>query len=468
VRGTAYRYCSCRDRATGRELADCPKRSSRRHGGWAYTAYVLTLTGRRRLRRRGFGSKTAAEDFGDQVTDLLDLAEGDRQVAARIGDLIYTQSQYTATLPTVEELRRRLGAGADLATGEQTVGEYLAAWLAGKRRMRPATRRAATAHVAFFTKHLGDIPLHRLTRDHVNTAIATRIADSERATRDDTARRSRATANGYPAPPGRPLTVISAASLARMIATLRSALSAAVLDRRLTHNPAARIELPEHIRPEIQPWSPEEAGTFLDAIADDSYAPLYELILLEGLRRGEAAGLRWDDLTIDNPDQGTGILRIRRQRVDVAGRIHETPPKTRSGERRIELGRRSVHLLLAHHTAQTKQRLAAGPAWIDTGYIFTDPTGRPLRPETITRRFRRLVLAAGVRPVRVHDLRHLSASLQIQAGVSITLISKRLGHSTTRITGDIYGHILPGAGHAASNAAEALIPRKPRQRPPAA
>jgi hypothetical protein len=203
---------------------------------------------------------------------------------------------------------------------------------------------------------------------------------------------------------------------------------------------------------------PNEAGAFLDAIADDPHAPLYELILLEGLRRGEAAGLRWDDLTIDNAEHGTGILRIRRQRVDVAGRIHETPPKTRSGERRIELGRRSVHLLLAHRTAQTKQRLAAERAWADTGYIFTNTTGRPLRPETITRPFRRLTTAAGVRPIRVHDLRHLSASLQIQAGVSITLISKRLGHSTTRITGDIYGHILPGAGHAASNAAEALIP----------
>jgi integrase len=462
VRGTAYRYCSCRDPQTSQELADCPKRSNRRHGGWGYTTYLPTPAGRRRLRRRGFASKTDAEGFGQQVADLLDLADGDRRAAARIGDLIHCQTQHDNSLPPVEELRRRLGAGTDLAEAEQTLGEYLAAWLAGKRKLRPATRRAATAHVAFFTQHLGDITLHRLTRDHINTAVAAKIAASEHAARTDAARRAKAARNGHPAPPGRPATVISAASLARMIATLRSALSAAVLDRRLTHNPAARIELPEHTRPEIQPWSPEEAGAFLDGITGDPFAALYELILLEGLRRGEAAGLRWDDLTVTDPDDGQGALRIRRQRVDVAGRIHEGPPKTRSGERRIELGRRSVHLLLAHHTDQARQRLAAGPAWTDTGYIFTDTTGRPLRPETITRRFRRLVAAAGVRRIRVHDLRHLSASLQIQAGVSITLISKRLGHSTTRITGDIYGHILPGAGHAASNAANDLIPRRPR------
>jgi integrase len=68
----------------------------------------------------------------------------------------------------------------------------------------------------------------------------------------------------------------------------------------------------------------------------------------------------------------------------------------------------------------------------------------------------------------VHDLRQLSASLQLTAGVPITLISKRLGHSTVRITGDVYSHLVPGAGHAASDAAEALIPRHPDDTPPAA
>jgi len=466
MRSRTYRYCSCRNPETGRKLTDCPKLANRRHGGWGYDIFLDNSAGRRRLRRHGFASRADADAFGGQIRDLLALDDGDETLRLRIGDLILKKTYRQGPLPAVDELRRRLGAGSELDQAGQTVGEYLAGWLAGKRKLRPATRRAATAHVKFFTEHLGDIPLHRLTRDHVNAAISAKIAQSERAARAGATRQAKAARDGLPASPGKPITVISSASLARMVATLRSALGAAVIDRRLTHNPAARIELPEHHRPELVPWSPEEAGHFLDSIRHDRLVPLYELIILEGLRRGEAAGLRWDDVTIDDPETGRGSLRIRRQRVDVAGHIYEGAPKTRSGERHVELGRRSVQILLDQHARQTADRAAAGPAWTDTGYVFTDQQGRPLRPETITRHFTRLVATAELRRVRVHDLRHLSASLQLTAGVPLALISKRLGHSTVRITGDIYSHLLPGAGHAASNAAEALIPRQ--QNPPTA
>jgi integrase len=393
MRGSTYRRCECRAPDTGRKLTDCPRLSNRRHGTWAYSTCLPTSAGRRQLRRQGFDTRQDADAFGGQVRDLLTLADDDRLLAARIGDLIFANTAHRGALPSRTELARRLGTSGQVDATGQTLGDYLTAWLAGKRKLRPSTRRAATAHVAFFTQHLGGIPLHRLTRDHVNAAIAAKIAASEHAARTDAARRAQALRDGRPAPPGKPKTVISSASLARMIATLRSALTAAVVDRRITHNPAAHIELPDHRRPEIHPWSPEEAGHFLHTTRRDRLGPLYELTMLEGLRRGEAAGLQWSDLTLD-PDTHRGSLRIRRQRVDVAGRIHEGPPKTRSGERHIELGRRSVTVLLDQHARQATERAAAGPAWTDTGYIFTDPQGRPLRPETISRHFHRLTTIA--------------------------------------------------------------------------
>ena len=88
--------------------------------------------------------------------------------------------------------------------------------------------------------------------------------------------------------------------------------------------------------------------------------------------------------------------------------------------------------------------------------------GSPLDPGQLTKRFRQLAKEAGLPPARLHDLRHASASLMIQAGVPLALVSKRLGHSSISITSDVYGHLLEGAGREAAERAAALIPRRPQ------
>jgi integrase len=251
---------------------------------------------------------------------------------------------------------------------------------------------------------------------------------------------------------GRP---IAPSTVARFLAVLRSALGTAVKTRRLAHNPAQHIELPEYRRPEIRPWSPAETGQFLDAVRGERLAALYELMLLEGLRRGEACGLRWADV-----DLAAGTVRVRHNRVEAAGRVVENAPKTRAGERHVELGTQSVQVLIAWQGRQAIEHVELGLAWTDTGHVFTREDGLPLRPENVSREFKRLTAAAGLRPIRLHDLRHLSASLSIAAGVRPEVVSKRLGHSATRITTDLYGHLLEGVGRAASDAGAALIPRE--------
>jgi integrase len=250
-----------------------------------------------------------------------------------------------------------------------------------------------------------------------------------------------------------------------------------VKKRRLPFNAAAHIELPEYTSPEVRPWSLAETGLFLEVTQGERLAALYELTMLEGLRRGECCGLRWDDVVLercsacrgeladapclvcDGLGFTGGILYIRQQRVDVAGHIFEGAPKTRSGVRIIELGRRSLEVLLGWRLLQETEAGAWGEAWTTSGYVFTTEDGHPLRPEMVSREFKRLTALAGLRPLRLHDLRHLSASLQLAAGVELPIVSKRLGHSSIRITSDLYSHLLPGVGRAASDAAAALIPR---------
>jgi integrase len=113
-----------------------------------------------------------------------------------------------------------------------------------------------------------------------------------------------------------------------------------------------------------------------------------------------------------------------------------------------------VAALVAHRAAQRRGRLAAGPLWQQSGYVFTKPDGSPLHPETLTKTFIRLVKATGLPHMRLHDLRHLSASRALAAGVAPAVVSKRLGHAGIGITLDLYSHLIGDAGKSAA----ALLP----------
>ncbi|MGZ8636528.1 MAG: tyrosine-type recombinase/integrase [Actinomycetota bacterium] len=97
--------------------------------------------------------------------------------------------------------------------------------------------------------------------------------------------------------------------------------------------------------------------------------------------------------------------------------------------------------LRAHKRVQARERLAAGPAWQDSGLVFTREDGRALPPDWVYKRFVALVLAAGLPLISFHGLRHSHATALLGAGVDLKVASERLGHSSIRITGDIYQHV---------------------------
>jgi integrase len=130
--------------------------------------------------------------------------------------------------------------------------------------------------------------------------------------------------------------------------------------------------------------------------------------------------------------------------VSVSYLVRESDPKTRSSRRTISLDARMVAVLRAHRRRQLEDRLAWGAAWTDTGYVFTSEDGLAMHPERITVLFGRLVASAGLPKVRLHDLRHTSASLMLAAGVHPKIVSERLGHSSISITLDLYSHVIPG------------------------
>jgi integrase len=162
-------------------------------------------------------------------------------------------------------------------------------------------------------------------------------------------------------------------------------------------------------------WTLAEARRFGEYVRGDRLYPMWRLLLVTGLRRGELCGLRRGDL---EPDQGT--LTVCRQLVveDPGSRVRVKRPKSHHGVRTLLLDPVTVKLL-----AEASD--VPGPA---SSYLFTGRTHRALRPDNLTGRFNQLAVAAGVRPLGPHQIRHLTASSLLDAGYGIHEVAERLGH----------------------------------------
>jgi integrase len=242
-----------------------------------------------------------------------------------------------------------------------------------------------------------------------------------------------------------------ATTIRRIHAVLSSALADAVEQRRILHNPAARVTLPKIDKAERVPWDAEQVVAFLEHVADDRLGPLFEVLVGCGLRRGEALALRWSDVDID-----ARALFVRRTLSDVGGRLVFSEPKTRASTSGVGLPGRVVAALEVQELRQSIERAEWGEAYEDQGLIFARENGAPIRPEHVLKRFGPLCIAAGVPKIRVHDLRHTAATLMIGSGVPLVIVSKVLRHTQVSITSDLYGHLTP---EIATSAATRSVPR---------
>jgi len=189
---------------------------------------------------------------------------------------------------------------------------------------------------------------------------------------------------------------------------------------------------------ELPVWSEEQLHAFLDSVTQQRLYPLWRFLAMTGCRRGEALGLTWRDLDIEN-----GRVAIVRALVPIAGKLVETEPKTKRGRRLIALDGETVAVLREQAARQLAEQQALGDYWIDSGRVFTQDNGSELHPERISALFARLVRAAALPQIPLHGLRHTYASLASAKGVNPAIVSRRLGHATVAFTLDIYSHVLP-------------------------
>jgi integrase len=223
---------------------------------------------------------------------------------------------------------------------------------------------------------------------------------------------------------------LSARTVRNIHKTVHKMLRQAVRWRLLTINPAADLELPPVVEPQMVTLDHQQARRLLEAAASPQragwWAPLVLLAVATGARRGELLALRWSDIDLD-----AGTVAISRSLRRGEAGLRYKAPKTRAGLRTVGLGPSTVAALRRLRAEQAERRLAFGAAYnAADDLVVCQVDGAPLRPDHVSSEFRRLAEAAGLpAEVHLHTLRHSAASFLAAAGVPASDIAAQLGHA---------------------------------------
>ncbi|MFF2381310.1 tyrosine-type recombinase/integrase [Streptomyces sp. NPDC058108] len=351
------------------------------------------------------------------------------------------------------ELQAKTRQGIPAAESTMAFGDYLTYWLAtiAPQRLKPSTLNSYEGLSRLYIRPaLGKKKLNRLSPADVRRFLAEfkasclcclRGADHDRP--ED--KRSCCSV-------GRCCKRVPSARTVQYIhAVLRSALQQAMREELIARNVARIVETPTVTSQEVRPLDAAEVRMLLKVAQPHRLYALWLLLVSTGLRRGEALALTWSDI-----DLASGTLRVRRNVQRIRRELIFGTPKTKRSVRTISLPQRCVRALSAHGEQQERERKVAGAKWEPTpgqpaGLVFTTATGGVTDPRGLNRMLTILCRRAGVRRVRVHDLRHTCASLLLAQGVDARTIMETLGHSTITMTLDTYAHVMGTALRAASD-----------------
>ncbi len=324
--------------------------------------------------------------------------------------------------------KRDQDMGLPVAIERQKLSDYLAHWLenSAKPSIRPKTyvsyEQLIRVHI---NPGVGSLYLEKLAPQHVQQFMNDKLAEG-----------------------------LSTRTVQYLHAVRRRALGQALKWGLVARNVATLVDAPRVEHKALRPFTPDEAQKFLEAVKGDRLEALYSVALSLGLRQGEALGLRWDDVDLEN---GTLTVRYALQRVN--SKLELVEPKTKKSRRTIALPSVAVNALTKHKLTQDSERQWAGDRWQETGHVFTSTIGTPLDDCNVTHQFHRILKTAGLPRLRFHDLRHTCATLLIAQGVHPRYVMDILGHSQIALTMNTYGHVFLSIQREAASKMDEILSR---------
>jgi integrase len=361
-------------------------------------------------RGHGEGTITKRRD-GSWMAQVSIGFDPDTGKPKRLTKYFKTRQEAAAWLAEVQTARR---TGQFVEPDKITVGEWVLRYL--QTYVKPKVQPTSYANYKIVAeKHiipaLGSIPLQKL-RLHAVQEFYNKAAER-----------------------------LSPWRIARIHHVLNGALKQAVRERLIPTNPAEYTTRPPIKRKEMTVLSGEEVNRYLEAAKGHRLYAAFLLELSTGLRRGELLALKWEDV---NFTEGTLTVKRSLSRVLYAdegySRLEFTETKTEAGKRTIPLLPEVVQELKRHKARQNEERLFFGAAYEDYGLVFCTENGKPVDPRNFYRLHTIILKRAGLKHVRLHDLRHTFATLLLQAGENPENLRDLLGHTKTSTTLDLYCH----------------------------
>jgi len=308
-------------------------------------------------------------------------------------------------------------ANRDYATpGKLTVGDFLLSWIDNhEKRLKPTTAHKYRQLIRLYLiPQLGSVKITDLRPTHIENFYSHYTTNHG--------------VNGQ---------VLAPSTVAQCGAILKKALKYAVeVEGLMSFNPATRVPLPKGAGKSNNPWSMDELNSFLDVASEHRLYFFFRLSAFTGARRGELLALRWSDF------DGKSIM-ITKSRLEVAGVAFEqlSTKGGSNGQRRVILDSETIDLFNSHRKRQLQERILIGEHWQDGDFVFTQENGLPLDPGTPSHLFGKMIKKAGLRNIRLHDLRHLHATELLRLGEPLHVVAQRLGHRDAMVTATIYAHV---------------------------
>jgi integrase len=300
--------------------------------------------------------------------------------------------------------KSKINQGLFVADNRLRIGDFLASYMSGvaEHTLRPTTLQA---HYSLINNHivpeLGNIRLSDLQPNQVQAFYAQKLDEG-----------------------------LSKRTVQYLHAILHKALNQALRWGLVVRNVTDLVDVPSPERRSPHVWTVAEVQTFLLAVSDHRWYPIYVIAIYCGLRKGEILGLSKSDI-----DLSRGVIRVRHQVTQVQGLgsvISE--PKTEKAKRQVTISEFPIQVLRDHlNSLKDNQSL-----------LFATASGKPLSSRNVVRHFKSVIESTGLPDIRFHDLRHTHATLLLSAGTHPKVVQERLGHSQISLTLSTYSHVMPG------------------------
>jgi integrase len=328
----------------------------------------------------------------------------------------------TEALSAEATARDELNKGTHINPSKTTFGDYLTEWLQNRRDLRAVTKHG---YSIIIKQHITPAA-GRVTLGNLNALTIENILGAIEA-------------KG-----------LSESFNRNVFKVIHKSLSDAEAKQLILRNPASFVSKPKVTKKEMAHWSPEEAKKFLTAVSNHRLSLLFVLALYCGMRQGEILGLRMSDIDLENKKiYIRNILNFKKQL--------QVGTKTAAGTRSISISPLVADEIKKRIQIIEEERRATGESYNNLGFLICAKSGLPIPKHHIHKLWTRLLEKTGMRKIRFHDLRHTCASLLLTLGIHPKVVQERLGHTSFKITMDLYSHLMPNMQSEASDALENLL-----------